>query len=343
MLKNNVADIKPFFSIIIATYNSENTLEYTLESIKRQDIDKNDLEIIVVDGGSTDSTINIANKYGAKIINNPQKLPEFAKAIGEKVAIGHYIVRMDSDEELTYKQQLSDKKRFYEENPKCKVLLSSLYVLGRKEIVGVSSQYMNIYGDPFSRFMYRTRGDKYETYRKYIEEEHDGYAVMKYTARDILPLADSGTCSYSLDYVRTHYNDELGSIAFTCSAFDRIITDTGYYGCIKRDKIRHNCSSSLKTYLKKLKFRVINNISYKNEGGFSSYKMERNKSRIMMFCLYALCVPVPICDSIYLAIKHKDCTMLLHVFYLYYVCVQIAISYLKKLLKINERPKSYGK
>ena len=58
---------QPFFSIIIASYNSERTLGFTLKSIRRQSIDQNELEILVIDGGSTDSTRKIAAKYGADV------------------------------------------------------------------------------------------------------------------------------------------------------------------------------------------------------------------------------------------------------------------------------------
>ena len=40
------------FSICIPTYNSEKTIKYTLDSIQEQDIDKNRIEVIVLDGGS---------------------------------------------------------------------------------------------------------------------------------------------------------------------------------------------------------------------------------------------------------------------------------------------------
>lgn len=39
------------FSIVIATYNSERTRKYSLQSIRMQSIDQSELEILVVDGG----------------------------------------------------------------------------------------------------------------------------------------------------------------------------------------------------------------------------------------------------------------------------------------------------
>lgn len=52
-------------SVIVPTFNSERFLEQTLESLINQDYDN--LEIIVIDGGSKDSTIDIIKKYEKNI------------------------------------------------------------------------------------------------------------------------------------------------------------------------------------------------------------------------------------------------------------------------------------
>ncbi len=50
-------------SIITATYNSEKTLRDTIESVQRQDYA--DIEHILVDGASTDSTVDIIRAYAS--------------------------------------------------------------------------------------------------------------------------------------------------------------------------------------------------------------------------------------------------------------------------------------
>lgn len=57
--------ISPFVSIVIATYNDSKYLELTLNSILNQDY-KN-IEIIIIDGGSNDSTINILKQYSDQV------------------------------------------------------------------------------------------------------------------------------------------------------------------------------------------------------------------------------------------------------------------------------------
>ncbi len=52
-------------SIITITYNSEKTLDDTIKSVLSQNY--NDIEYIIVDGNSKDSTIDIVKSYGDKI------------------------------------------------------------------------------------------------------------------------------------------------------------------------------------------------------------------------------------------------------------------------------------
>lgn len=334
-----------FFSIIIATYNSEQTLGYTLKSIRQQSIDQNRLEILVVDGGSTDSTKLIARKYKAEVYDNPKRLPEYAKAIGTSHARGHYVMRMDSDEEFSYHTQLQEKMDFLKKHPEIKMLIPNRCIRGRRNICGICADYMNTLGDPFSYFVYNTKIDKYETYRRNIISEEGRCAIMKFDKNDVYPLADSATSVLSLDYMKEKYPDTYNTIGFICGAYDKVIADTQLCGCIKGDDIKHNCNSSFKTYFSKLKFRVINNLFNKEESGFSS-KEEYNKKlkcRKILFCFYALIVPLTVLDSVRLSILYKNPTYLLHFVYLYYICIQIIILGLVKITGGKRRNKAYGK
>lgn len=48
---------KPFFTIIVATFNAESTLQFCLDSFNSQDFQ--DKELIIIDGGSSDATVDI--------------------------------------------------------------------------------------------------------------------------------------------------------------------------------------------------------------------------------------------------------------------------------------------
>lgn len=99
---------KPFVSIVIPTFNAAKYLEKCLESIVKQDYPKDRYEILVIDGGSTDSTPDIAQKFGGKILQNPYRDAESGKSIGIKNAQGETIALIDADNELVQDNWLSE-------------------------------------------------------------------------------------------------------------------------------------------------------------------------------------------------------------------------------------------
>lgn len=60
-------------SVVIPTYNEEQQIIATIENIRRNDTAQLVKEIIVIDGGSSDATITLANSTGVKAILSPKK------------------------------------------------------------------------------------------------------------------------------------------------------------------------------------------------------------------------------------------------------------------------------
>ena len=75
-MKNPSAEFAPKVSIIVATLNNEKTIGECLRSILEQDYPKELLEIIVVDGGSRDSTLEVVKNYPVKAISMPINAPQ---------------------------------------------------------------------------------------------------------------------------------------------------------------------------------------------------------------------------------------------------------------------------
>lgn len=84
----------PRLSLIVITKNEEASLERCLQSVAGVAD-----EIVVVDSGSTDATLEIAREFGAKIIQ-PQDWPGFGpqKQRAHEAANGEWILSLDSDE-----------------------------------------------------------------------------------------------------------------------------------------------------------------------------------------------------------------------------------------------------
>lgn len=91
----------PRISIIIPIYNEEKYISKCLNSIIQSDYDKSKIEVLLIDGGSSDKTIEIIEKYQKKypflkLLNNPKKIVPVAMNIGIKNAKGEYIIRLDA-------------------------------------------------------------------------------------------------------------------------------------------------------------------------------------------------------------------------------------------------------
>ncbi|MCW8354661.1 glycosyltransferase [Marinomonas pontica] len=69
----------PKVTVIIATYNSMHVLPRVLNAIDNQSYPKEKITVMLVDGGSTDETIDYGYERGCSIISNPRTELRHAK------------------------------------------------------------------------------------------------------------------------------------------------------------------------------------------------------------------------------------------------------------------------
>lgn len=117
-------------SIIIPVYNVEQYLERCVESCEKQDVSKDDYEIIIVNDGSPDNSLLIAQELAEKydnisVISQENRGLSGARNTGIVNAKGEYIWCIDSDDYIDSK--LAELLFFLQTNPSLDIIAVQLY------------------------------------------------------------------------------------------------------------------------------------------------------------------------------------------------------------------------
>jgi glycosyltransferase involved in cell wall biosynthesis len=124
-------------SIITACFNSEKTIRATIESVIAQKIDN--LEYIIIDGGSTDNTIQIISEYKnviSKVISESDFGIYDAINKGIKIAKGDIIGLLNSDDIFADDMVLNIISNFFSENPEFHAVIGDVqFVNGSGKVV----------------------------------------------------------------------------------------------------------------------------------------------------------------------------------------------------------------
>lgn len=142
----------PTISVLIPTLNASRVIEKCLKAISVQDYPPQKVEIIIADGGSKDKTVEIANKYGVRIYNNPLKTGEAGKAVAFKKAKNEIIALIDSDNILPFSDWF---KKMVEPFADSEIIGSEPWAYTYRKKDGFVDRYCALIGmnDPLCHFL----------------------------------------------------------------------------------------------------------------------------------------------------------------------------------------------
>lgn len=149
------------FSIIIPCYNSEDYLDRLLKCLKKQTY-KN-LEIILINDGSTDKTLDIMNKFKKevdyKVIIKTQKNKGLGAAIntGLKLVTGDYFSYINSDDMIT-EDYVSEFVKLFNSKKDINVIQRNGYLVPEDEVNEIGKKEFNMINDwntnPFKKDLF---------------------------------------------------------------------------------------------------------------------------------------------------------------------------------------------
>lgn len=159
-------------SIIIATYNAETTLQQCLDSIISQKDEA--IELIIIDGGSKDETINIVNRnsdFIDKYISEPDNGIYDAWNKGIKISTGHWIMFVGADDTIL-PNTLSDYVDFASNADD-----SNDIITAKSNFVDLKGHTIKIVGEPYS----------WERYKKNMNISHGSTLHNRRLFREVGP------------------------------------------------------------------------------------------------------------------------------------------------------------
>ncbi len=222
-------------SVIIPIYNSEEYLNKCITSVISQTYSS--IEIILVNDGSTDDSLNICNYYSKtdsriKVISQENRGVASARNAGMEQATGDFIGFVDSDDYISYdmyEKLINSAEKYHADIVECGYYTTD----SDYKVVAIN----NLKNDVIK--------GEYNCIQNYIKEENTtNYNVNKIYRRAILEGLKYPNYKYSEDF----YMNVMAHLRCDTKV---IISDACYY------YHRHSNSATLKN-ISKYKFDVIN-------------------------------------------------------------------------------------
>lgn len=162
-------------SVIIPALNEERLIEKCLKSIIRQNVPRNDYEIIVVDGGSQDRTVKIAKKYADTVLSSDRKGIGYQQNFGARHASGNILLFLHADTYLITERVFQRVLRYFRDKDVVAVAIS--HILYPENSYGIKIfNFMDlIWRNFFARLIKANTGGPILAVRRNIFEEIGGF------------------------------------------------------------------------------------------------------------------------------------------------------------------------
>lgn len=308
--------IFPTITVVIATFNSENTLGRCLKSVRSQNYPQEKINIILSDGGSSDRTFQIAKDYNVSIISIPPHLQnaEYNKGVAVRKAKGELLLMIDHDNILPHDKWIRKMLEPLIEDEEIVAVETLRYNYNQKR--SLLDRYFALFGagDPLA--FYLGKADRlsfiYDNYNLLGESQDMGrYYVVRFKQDKIPTLGANGFLIRRIILVNNAMVDEKHFFHIDVNV-DLIRKGFNKYAFIKDDIVHLTGYKNISSFLYRRKlfmeqFHIKNHLSRR----YSVY-MPKDKIRLLVFVLYALTFLKPTYDSIRGYIKIHDLAWFLH-------------------------------
>jgi glycosyltransferase involved in cell wall biosynthesis len=289
------------------------------------------MEILAVDGGSTDDTRKLVESLGFRLIENPAGHAIAAKHIGLNEAAGRLVCFLDHDELLTSNRSLLNRFELFQKHADLRAMISAGYKFESED--ATSNMYASEFGDPVSMATYRCpNSERFRISalnRRLKISSLDDQAILYVAGSDQKPILcemAAGSGVIDVDYFRNNFPavfEDENSVPHLYYFLGHS-SKTDLLGVIKGDTVVHDSVDSWKTVCRKIAWRVNNGINstdiqVSGMSGRQHSEMYSPIKQLITYVVYCALVFGPLYDAVLLAITRRRVGYLNHFWLSYYV------------------------
>ncbi len=301
----------PTISIVIPTLNAGEILDKCLSFVAAQDYPKENIEIIIADGGSDDNTKEVAQKYGAKVYHNKLKTAEAGKAVGVKKAKNEIILLLDSD---NFIPDTTWMKRMIEPFSDAEVLGSEPLHFDYRSTDGYLTRYTALLGmgDPMVYFTgnydrYSHLSGRWTMLKVPFEDKGDWLKLTLLPKR--VPTIGANGFMIRKSFFSDH---KLGDYLFDIDLIALAVEKKPLKFAKVKVGLVHVFSGTMSTFIRKRR-RMVKDYLFYQKSGLRTYPWsDTNKFGLAMFVIYTVLTVPTILQSIKGFIKKPDSSWFIH-------------------------------
>lgn len=324
-------DRSPRVSFVLGILNAERTLEDCLKGIFIQEYPKSAYEVIIIDGGSTDRTLQIIDSFMHKeknisLLHNPKKLSEgrgMSKDMGIRGAKGDIVILLDADNLISDPHWLREILLPFRN----KQVMASQSLLEFRNEDSNFLKYINAAGveDPFAiPYSLVAQVQLYSSKFNLIE---GAYYLHRLNQNSVL-FGGANGCAFVKEVFL-----KIGGYTRDVDVFAKMAELHMLVAVPKRARLYHKTASNLWMFMKKkgLYFYRFINKEYA-EKNFQWIKPGfANALRFSLMVALNLSLVVPSFFALQMVVKTRRLFWLLHPFYLFFVTFEYGLITLLKL------------
>lgn len=298
----------PKFSIQLPVYNAEHYLAKCLDSIERQDYPRDKVEVLIADGGSTDRTQEIAQRYDTILLDNPKRLADYGSKIIAAHATGDLLVCLAADNELHSRNWLMNVATLFQRYVDLAAVWGSI-VSGRDD-PAINKYYALIQSDPF--FFFMNQNLNWYLKRAHVEEIM-GKKCYFFDVQKERPLIwGANGLTYRFSLVR----DIILREQFVAdNDVFQIMLEMGHNKVAYMPSLEtvHHTVDSLKEWASKWKRNFSKHLLGQQEMRNLNWVFVKHfKLKLILWLIYSLVPIFSTADAIYRAIKDRNLCWLYH-------------------------------